>query len=249
MQELKDGYRYQTSFPAPETSRRLSRRLLGFARINPSFGQLTALFYLLFAMAIKVDIGGLGLRDIGKVLRIVVAGILNSEIALFWGVLLVFGFYFFTETHDPKFKRWGGLAHAAAHLVAAFFLGWFGLYAAVTWMRLPLNGISQILVTGLLIAVGGYLVGPTIMGAYLFVSMNWFHRHAGELSALRCEDHKSWVRMHVGPTGDLRIYALGIDRVSRRWSEVTPTPEAPSLLVPADANATPPKLVDFVEVR
>ena len=249
VQELKEGYSYQTSFPAPDTSRRLSRRLLGFAHINPSFGQVTALFYLLFAMAIKVDIGGLGLHDVGKVLHIVVAGVLNSEIALFWGVLLVFGFYFFTETHDPAFKRWGGLAHATAHLIAAFLLGWFGLYAAVTWMALPLNSISQIIATGVLIAVGGYLVGPTIMGAYLYVSMNWFRRHAGELSALRCEDHKSWVRMHVGPTGALRIHALGIDRVPRRWREVTPTPDAPSLLVPADDQATPPRLVDYVEVR
>jgi hypothetical protein len=249
VQELKDGYTYRTSFPAPETSRKLSRKLLGFARINPSFGHLTALFYLLFAMAIKVDIGHLGVRDVGQVLHAVAAGILNSEIALFWGVLLVFGFYFFTETHDPKFKRWGGLAHASAHLIAAFLLGWFGLYASVTWMELPPNSISQIIATGVLIGVGGYLIGPTIMGAYLFVSMNWFRRHAGELSALKCEDHKSWVRMHVGPAGDLCIYALGIDVVPRRWSEVTPTAEAPSLLVAADEKATRPRLVDFVEVK
>ena len=96
--------------------------------------------------------------------------------------------------------------------------------------------------------LGGYLVGPTIMGTYLYVSMNWFRRHAGELSALRCEDHKSWVRMHVGPTGALRIYALGIDRVARRWKESTPTADAPSLLVPADEKATAARLVDFVEV-
>ena len=100
----------------------------------------------------------------------------------------------------------------------------------------------------LVIAVGGYVAGPTIMGLYLYVSMNWFGRHAGEFSALRCEDHKSWVRMHVGPNGDLRIYALGIDVVPRRWADATPTDDAPSLLVSADAGATPPKLVDYVEV-
>ena len=111
-----------------------------------------------------------------------------------------------------------------------------------------LNSISQIIATGILIGVGGYLIGPTIMGAYLFVSMNWFRRHAGELSALKCEDHKSWVRMHVGPAGDLRIYALGIDVVPRRWAEATPTQQAPSLLVSADARATAPRLVDYVEV-
>ena len=249
VQALKGGYTYRTSFPAPETSRKLSRGLFGFARINPSFGKLTALFYLLFAMAIKVDIGHQGLGDIVQVLHAVVAGILNSQIALLWGFLLVFGFYFFTETHDRKFKRWGGLTHATAHLLAAFLLGWLGLYAAVTWLQLPLNSISQIVVTGLVIAAGGYVVGPTIMGTYLYVSMTWFRRHAGEFSALRCEDHKSWLRMHVGPTGDLRIHTLGIDVVPRRWADATPTVDAPSLLVPADPRATGPRLVDYVEVR
>jgi hypothetical protein len=87
------------------------------------------------------------------------------------------------------------------------------------------------------------------MGTYLLVSMNWFHRHAGEFSALRCEDHKSWLRLHVAPTGELRIHALGIDVVPRRWKAATPTPDAPSLLVPDDTKAMPPKLVDYVEVR
>jgi hypothetical protein len=100
-----------------------------------------------------------------------------------------------------------------------------------------------------MIALGGYVVGPTIMGAYLLISMNVFRRHAGEFSALRCEDHKSWLRVHVGATGDLRIHALGIDVVPRQWAEATPTADAPSLLVPADAKATAPRLVDYVEVR
>jgi len=249
VQELKDGYRYQTSFPSPETSRKLSWRLLGFAWINPAFGKVTALLYLLFAMAIKVNIGEHGLRHGRQVVHDIIAGILNSQIALLWGFLLLLGFYFFTDTHDEKFRRWGGLTHAMAHLVAAFLLGWLGLYVAVTGLGLPPYNIRQIVVTGLVIAAGGYLVGPAIMGTYLLVSMNWFGRHAGEFSALRCADHKSWLRLHVGTTGDLRIHALGIDVVSRRWKEATPTPAAPSLLVPDDAKATGPRLVDYVEVK
>ena len=100
-----------------------------------------------------------------------------------------------------------------------------------------------------MIAAGGYLVGPAIMGTYLFVSMNWFGRHAGEFSALRSADYKSWLRLHVGTTGDLRIHAIGIDVVPRRWKETTPTADASSLLVPDDARATAPRLVDYVEVR
>jgi hypothetical protein len=249
VQELKGVYKYQTSFPAPETSKKLSWNLLRFARINPSFGWATALVYLLFATAIKVDIGQLGVRDLGRVLYLVTSGILNSQIALLWGVLLVFGFLFFTDTHDPRFKRWGGLTHAAAHLLAAFLLGWFGFYAAETWFGRPVNSIGQIAITSTVIVVGGYVVGPTIMGLYLLVSMNRFRRHAGEFSALKCEDYKSWLRMHVAPNGDLRIYAIGIDAVPRAWKGAKPTWEAPSLLVSADAKATLPRLVDFAETK
>jgi hypothetical protein len=249
VQELKGGYGYRTSFPSPETSRKLSWRLLRFAGINRSFGVATAVIYLLFAMAIKVDIGRLGVRDVGRVMYLVAAGILNSQIALLWGLLLVLGFLFFTDTHDLRFKRWGGLTHAAAHLIASFLLGWFGFYVAETWLHRPANSIGQIAVTGIVILAGGYVIGPTIMGLYLLVSMNRFRRHAGEFSALKCEDYKSWLRMHVTPSGDLRIYALGIDTVPRSWMLATPTPDAPSLLVSADANATPPRLVDFAEVR
>ena len=249
VQELKDGYTYRTSFPAPATSRKLSRRLLGFGWINPAFGKLTALIYLLFAMAIKVDTSEHGLRHGAQVVHDIIAGILNSQIALLWGFLLLFGFYFFTDTHSENFRRWGGLTHALAHLSAAFLLGWLGLYVAVFAFGRPLYSISQIVVTGVVIALGGYLVGPTIMGMYLLVSMNWFHRHAGEFSALRCEDHKSWLRLHVSRTGDLCIHALGIDVVPRRWKEATPTTDAPSLLVPDDARATAPRLVDYIEVR
>jgi hypothetical protein len=95
-------------------------------------------------MAIKVDIGTLGLGDFPEVARTVVAGILNSKIALFWGVLLFWGSYFFTDTHDRRFRIVGGFAHATAHLVAAFLLGWLGAHAAVTWLHLPPNGIRQI---------------------------------------------------------------------------------------------------------
>jgi len=49
--------------------------------------------------------------------------------------------------------------------------------------------------------------------------------------------------------GHLRIHALGIDVVPRRWAEATPTADAPSLLVPADARAKGPRLVDYVVVK
>ncbi|PYP80386.1 MAG: hypothetical protein DMD35_04580 [Gemmatimonadetes bacterium] len=248
VRELEGGYTYRTSYPPPERSKALSRGLLRFARFNPSFGWVTALFYLLFAMAIKVDIGHLGARDVVQVLHLVLAGILNSQIALLWGMLLLFGFYFFTDTHDESFKRWGGLTHALAHLTTAFLLGWFGSYFSESWLGLEVNSISQILVTGIVIVLGGFLIGPTIMGLYLFCSMHWFGRHADEFSALKCEDWKSWVRMHVSATGELRIYALGIDAVPREWAEATPTDFQPSLLVPDDRSATAPKLVDYVEV-
>jgi hypothetical protein len=66
--------------------------------------------------------------------------------------------------------------------------------------------------------VGGFVVGPIILGLYLLISLNVFHRHGNEaFSALRVEDRKSILRLHIDATGRLTIYPIGIRRVPRRW--------------------------------
>ena len=57
-------------------------------------------------------------------------------------------------------------------------------------------------------------------GAYLFVCINMFGVHPNEaFSALRIQDYKNFVRLHLTKTGALEVYGLGIDKVPRKWKQ------------------------------
>ncbi|MDQ2668374.1 MAG: metallophosphoesterase, partial [Gemmatimonadota bacterium] len=187
---LKDGFALRDSYPSIPQSRTLANKLLSFHRINPTFGFATAFLYVLLAWAVQVDLAALSTAGLLQVIHSVAKAILNSQIAVLWGVLLFFGFFFFTDTRSPRFKLWGGMTHATSHLVSVFLLGWFATWITVAKLGLEPRGIAQLLGAGLIIFVGGYLIGPILMGLYLFIALNVFHRHAGEFSAVKCEDFK-----------------------------------------------------------
>jgi hypothetical protein len=67
-------------------------------------------------------------------------------------------------------------------------------------------------------AIGGYLIGAIIMGLYLFVSLHIFGRHDNEaFSALKIEDYKNFLRLHIDKSGALTIYPIKIEKVPRDW--------------------------------
>ena len=243
---VSENYHFKASFPSPAESRRLAWRYLRFPVLNPKFGLATAAVYLLLAWAVKTnDVEHLGLSRWRDVVVLVTRAVLNSQIAVLWAALLLFGFYFFTDTHSLRYKRWGGLTHAVSHLLAAFCIGWFALWFSVTGLGLEYAHIPQLVATGVLILLGGYLVGPMILGVYLLVSLNVFGRHAGELSALHHEDFKSWLRLRITKAGDLEIYPIGLRTVAKRWRDNGARSEAsPSLVVPDDESATAPELIE-----
>ncbi len=232
---LNDGFALGDSYPSIAQSRTVANDLLKFHTINPTFGFAPAFLYVLFAWAVQVDLATLSTAGLWQVLHSVAEAILNSQIAVLWGLLLFFGFFFFTDTRSPRFKLWGGLTHATSHLVAVFLLGWFATWITVGKLQLAPRGIPQLLSAGAIIFVGGYLIGPILMGLYLFIALNVFHRHAGEFSAVKCQDYKSWLRMRITKDG-LDIFPIGIDRVPRAWKPAVYTPANPSLLVPADGK-------------
>jgi Formate hydrogenlyase subunit 3/Multisubunit Na+/H+ antiporter, MnhD subunit len=76
-----------------------------------------------------------------------------------------------------------------------YYLEWLGWYVAYG------------LVAGLVSAV--------VVGLYLVVA-SLFRRNINELfSAQRIEGYKSFIRLHIGPTGELTAYVIGIPRVRR----------------------------------
>jgi len=244
--KLKGEYTYRASFPSPRESRALAWNNLKFMGLNPTFGFATAILYLLLAWAVNANVGEYGITQVTRAVGAAVNGVVNSQIAVFWGVALLFGFYFFTDTHSPRYKFWGGGAHAVIHLITAFLLAWFASWLTVHFLGLPFRETLQLALAGVVIAVGGYLIGPLIMGVYLLISLNVFGRHAGEFSSLHNEDFKSWLRMRITRSGDLEIYPIGIPRVPKSWREPTAAERAqtPSLLVSQDGDATPPTLIE-----
>jgi len=56
------------------------------------------------------------------------------------------------------------------------------------------------------------------MGLYLFISLNFFGRHSDEaFSALRQQDYKNFLRLHISKEGELEVFPIGLAKVPRRW--------------------------------
>ena len=88
-----------------------------------------------------------------------------------------------------------------------------------------------------MVAAGGWLAGSLLTGVYLLISLNVFGRHSEEaFSAMRLQDYKNFLRLHIAPDGTLTIYPIKLPRVPRRWRARTPDRDVktPSRLVPDD---------------
>jgi hypothetical protein len=136
------------------------------------------------------------------------------------------GLIFFTDSNSKRYKRWAGFLHGLAHLAAAFVLGWIG-YLVSLWasgkLDVPTPPVSStsynvvwffsvLVVSG----IGGYLIGSIIMGVYLYISLHFFGRHSNEaFSALKIEDYKNFLRLHIDPNGALTIYPIKIESVPK----------------------------------
>lgn len=196
--------------------------------------------------------------------------VLNSPSTLFWVLFTILGFVLFTDTHS-KAHRWiMGSLHALAHIISAFTIALGSIYVATSlaaatsrWNNPPIrlgpfrphwvytaaqgehvfNFDLRIVLTVLLIIIGGYIVGSFIQGLYLLISLNLFGRHYNEaFSTITVEDWKSFLRLKIDAAGDLFIYPIGIRRVPRKWKRNDGAP-GPDML-PDDARATAPTLIE-----
>ena len=244
-----DRYAHQQSYPDVATSRWLGWRNLAFPLFNPTFGVATAILYLLLAWAVQATMPPFGVSHISEAATQVIRGVLHSQTAFLWLVSLAYGFYAFTDTHNPIYKRWAGLLHAVSHVLAAFVVAWRAATLSGYWYEA--GSSRHLLATAIFILVGGYVAGALIMGFYLFISLNIFGRQGEEaFSALKCPDYKSWLRMSLTPGpggGTLTIYPIKIERVPRAW--VRPMTTSVSLLVPAGKHTAPALIEDPVVVR
>jgi hypothetical protein len=235
-------YQLITSYPTPQRSRRLTWRNLLFPFLNWKFGLVTGLLYLLTCRSLQVDLSSYGIRDFGAALKQVIGAAVREPTALLWISLVFTALVLFTDTHPRWYRRIAGTLHGLAHLTAAFFIGWGAAWATV---HLHTDKVLELVLTGLLVFVGGALAGPLVMGTYLLVSLNVFGRHANEaFSSLAIPDFKNFLRLHIGSDGSLRIYPIKIERVARRWrAKPSAGPHEPQY-EPDDRRASAEELIE-----
>lgn len=226
-------YQLQTSYPAPRQSARLAWRNLLFAWKNPSFGIVPALLYSMTAWMFAATVDYRGAAVPLDALELTKQAFLANPALALWIALVSGVFVLFTDTHSKFYKVAGGLGHAAAHWAALFYLGWGAAHFA-NWL-LPTQVLGSFVSAGLLVFAGSWIAGSVVTGLYLLVSLNLFGRHSEEaFSALRIEDYKHFLRLHVRADGALTLYPVKIERVPRRWRARAAGDASPSRVQPAE---------------
>jgi hypothetical protein len=216
----------EKQYPESEVSRSLDwQNVFGFIFRNPTFGVITAILYPLLALLIHGDIKGAFSWRLA--LKASIDRLISEPLALLVVVLLILALIFFTDSNSKIYKRTAGAIHGLTHLAAIFFLGWLGYLLSLRInARYGVGGettrnLVWFVSVSAVCGVGGYLVGSFIMGLYLFVSLHFFGRHDNEaFSALKIEDYKNFLRMHIDARGTLTIYPLKIEKVAREWTLV-----------------------------
>jgi hypothetical protein len=252
--KLSDGFVQRAAYPDEKTSARLTWRNFLFPLINPKAGWLYAFLYAMSAWLASASLEAADIIDLPTALGAALNASVRDPLNGMWLVLFMGSFIFFTDTHVRSWRILGGTFHAILHLAAAFMVGWFALLITVQLFELPYGALSQLLLSGLITFVLGGPVGTFILGVYLFVSIRLFRRHGNEaFSSLRNCDYKEWVRLRIRPDGTLTLFAIGIDRVPRRWrAGVRKNPKTgmdEETQVADDPRASKPKVIDRVEVR
>jgi hypothetical protein len=216
LQSLPGGFTHQRSYPSKWRSVALSYFNLIFILRNPWFGMLTGLFYTLTSWTVMANLSKA--TTFGVAARMVLHRLALTPAAVFWVVLLFLGFVLFTDTHSKLYRLIAGPLHGAAHVLAVFFIGWGATYFTVNSLHLKFGSFWQLVNAGLIIFAGGWLVGSTIMGIYLLISLTFCKRHSNEaFSALSIPDWKNFLRIRIEDNGKLTLFPIGIHKVPRKW--------------------------------
>lgn len=242
-------FKLQKAFPPANVSRALCWRNWVFAWLNPTFGGVTAILYLLTAWAVMAPLNAFGWDQKWKALRQAIFAAMTTQAGALWIGLILLAIVLFTDTHSRLYRWIAGLSHGVAHLFAVFVLGWCAdrLFNISSLHSNQFPGAFaewKLLGAAALIFAGGWIIGSEIMGAYLWISLNLFGRHQNEaFSSLRIPDYKNFLRLHIGNRGQLTIYPVGIETVPRNWREVATDGTTPRY-VPDDGKATAPVLIE-----
>ncbi|HEX8844302.1 MAG TPA: metallophosphoesterase [Pyrinomonadaceae bacterium] len=258
-------FKLKGCFPPTKESRKITWRDLIFpylkGNMSRTFGLVTAVLYLLLTLTLvnRIDEFRNLTYQAGTISGTAILTVLNSPPTMFFALVTILGFIFFTDTHSFLYRLIMGGIHAITHILAAFLIALVSVVVVAkisalspeSWrIVVPWGGgftfflDLRIVLASVLIMIGGFIIGSLAMGIYLLLSLNFFGRHGNEaFSVLAVEDWKNFVRLNINQEGDLTIYPIGIRKVARKWKERKDGtgPE----LVPDDRRATQPELIEF----
>ena len=233
----KRTFSLKKSYPEIDVSKKLAFGDLLFLFLNPGFGIVTAILYLLTTWLVGATLHYKAPINFIDTFYLSAIAFKDNPIVAIWIFTVFAAFIIFTDTHSKLYKWTGGFLHCMAHFISVFYIGWGSLYVATLIFG---NGtFFQFLFAFALIFFLGWIVGSVIMGIYLFISMYFFGRHNEEaFSALKIQDYKNFLRLHIDRNGKLTIYPVKINKVARKWRNRTEDEKhnIKSFIIPLDGS-------------
>lgn len=229
------------SFPDVKTSKRLGWLNIFFPFTNPGFGFLTGTLYLITIWIVSSTFHFEFAHNVRGFLDQTLKAFLINPVAALWLGAVAMGFVFFTDTHSKIYKWLGGLTHFFMNLFSIAYIGLFATYINNTVFNE--NIYTGFIFIPLIIFWLGWFFGSFNMGLYLTISMNIFGRHDNEaFSALRIQDYKNFLRLHIDEKGTLTIYPIKIQKASRKWCKRNEGEKDNAYIIPLDG--TKPELIE-----
>ena len=206
----QETFELAATYPEVGQSRRLTPGVLGLIYGNRSFPAIPAVLYALLALPVNWLLGTLTQPDPRWWPPAAACAVL--------AVLLYAGLHAFAKFSSQPARR-QSMPAAVLHVVlhAAVLTGVVQLTRSVDW---GLAGTP--FGAGLVAGVVGAAVGPLVVGVYLYFAQ-FLRVNVNELfSAMAIQDHKCFLRIHIGTDGDLTVYPIKIERTPT-WT-FTPPP-------------------------
>ncbi|MFC4857404.1 metallophosphoesterase family protein [Actinophytocola glycyrrhizae] len=198
----------------PEHSGRLAAGIMRLPWRNPGFWGLTGIAQLVATAAVLYGLAESAVRDgVFGLLAAWSPAVLAAVVLVLAGV----AFARFDVPTSSKRSVLAGVVHAVAHL--ALSVGW-ALVVRALYPALP-DGVAADWLIFLIVAVGTPVVigfvDAEVVALYLLVVSRFGINLNEVMAGQSIEDHKGFLRMHVGADGTLTIYPVKLPRVGREW--------------------------------
>ena len=213
------AYDLAAHYPDAATSRRFATGIFSLPWRNPGFWALTGALQTLMTLAVLYGLVSTLADDerrgfFGKVA--------SWAPAIAIGAVLILGGLAFARLQHPRQgpkATVAGLLHAIAHL--GLSVGWSLLVVQLHTHALPDSAVGDwstllIVLLGTPLAIG--FLDSELVAVYLLLASRAGINLNEVMAGQSIEDHKGFLRMHIGPDGVLTIHPIKLDAIARAWT-------------------------------